>query len=151
VVEPVAPVSPEALPLVRFDTKTAKPLFSEDVERKVKENVERRELKRNKLMQKIFISKEARDLLDKGAEQEIVPEFSLATGIENVLQQLIARENKLIPDSITDIVHVVAGPDGELQIQVGARIYSAISDVPESRVKQLLQQAVAEWGEGNPR
>jgi hypothetical protein len=144
-VEPVAP-TPEAAPLIRYDNKTAKPLFTEDVDKKVKENVERSELKRNKLMQKLFISKEARELLEKGASQEAVPEFSLAQGIENVLQQLIIRENNLIPDSIPETVHVVAGPDGELQIQVGNRIYSAISEVPESRVKQLLQQAVQEWG-----
>ncbi len=150
VAEPAAP-SPEMIPLIHYDTKTAKPLFSEDIDKKVKETVERRELKRNKLMQKIFISKEARELLDKGAEQEIVPEFSLAMGIENELQKLITRENMLIPDSITEIVHVVAGPDGELQIQVGNKVYSAIGDIPESRVKQLLQQAVQEWGDSNSR
>lgn|GEM_PF-1896748 len=142
--EPPAPAPPPAL---RYDLKSGQALYAKDYDKEAKENVERTERKRNKIMQKLFISKEARQLMEGGGDKPLMPEFSLAAGIESVLQQLIAQENTLLPGSITEQVHVVSGADGELQIHVGTRVYSAVGDVPPGRIRELLQTSVERWGE----
>ena len=42
-------------------------------------------------------------------------------------------------------VHVSAGPEQRLQIQVGRERYGSVDEVPDPRVRALIQAAVAEW------
>ncbi len=144
IAEPPAPPPPPAL---RYDLKSGQALYAKDYDKEAKESVERTERKRNKIMQKLFISKEARQLMEVGNEKPLTPEFSLAAGIESILQQLITQENTLLPGVINEQVHVVSGADGDLQIHVGTKVYSAVGDVPPGRIRELLQTAVERWGE----
>jgi len=130
-----------------YDPKNARPLYSVDLEQKTKDAIGRGELKRNKLMQKLFLSKEARELLENAADEAPVPAFNLAAGIEGILQNLIAERNYTSPGYISEEVHVIGGAEGELQILVGKRVFGAVSEVPPGHIRELLDEAVTRWGE----
>jgi hypothetical protein len=42
-------------------------------------------------------------------------------------------------------LHVAAGPEQRLQIQVGSEVYSSIDEVPNLQARALIQAAVDEW------
>jgi hypothetical protein len=130
-----------------YDPNEARPLYSVDLEQKTKDAIGRSELKRNKLLQKLFLSKEARELLENAADEAIVPAFNLAAGIEGILQSLIIERNSRSPGYISEEVHVIGGANGDLQILVGKRVFSAVSEVPPGHIRELLNEAVARWGE----
>jgi hypothetical protein len=137
------PVAPQAL---RVDPGTGRPLFAEDFEETAKKNVEKRKAKKEMpFMSRFLISKEAKELLAQSENDQPVELFSLATGIESIVQRMIAEENMRQPGTITTPVHVVDGPDGALEIHVGSQIYGSVGEVPPGPVLNLLQRAVAEW------
>lgn len=66
---------------------------------------------------------------------------TLADGIEIILQDLIRRE----AEPLHQAIHVESTESGGVRILVGDRIYFSVSEMPEGRVKGLLQQAVQHW------
>jgi hypothetical protein len=151
---PSAPPKPAVDPLtlpqpVAPDTKpvASQALFMTDMEQKARDSVDRSKRKNPQIMQKLFLSKQARELLSESAENPEPEEISIAGGIETILQKLIAQELIAKPGSITVGVHIMTLPSGGIQIRVGDRVYEAVSDVPPGRIRELLQQAVAQFNE----
>jgi hypothetical protein len=138
-------------PIIRLDSKTARPLFTEDMEQQVKDNISRGQMRKNKIFQKLMISREGRKLIEEGADKPTIPEFNLAAGIEEILQRLILRENARNPGSIPDVLHVISEPDGELVIQVDKKIYKSLTDIPDGPVRELIEDAIAMWGDSQKR
>jgi len=68
---------------------------------------------------------------------------TLAEGIEIILQDLIRRQTK----PLRQAVHVEPTAEGGVRIIVGDRLYFSVAEMPESRAKQLLQQAVRGWND----
>lgn len=66
---------------------------------------------------------------------------SLVDEIEDILQELI--QQRAAPLSCE--VHVSAGPQNQLQIEVGHRVYGSADKVPDPEVQALIRTAVAEW------
>ncbi len=61
--------------------------------------------------------------------------------IEAILQRRIAD----LPQPPPFGVHVQSAPDGTLEIEVDRRIYNSPAEVPDPHIRQLIQDAVAEW------
>lgn len=61
--------------------------------------------------------------------------------IEAILQRRITD----LPQPPPFGVHVQTAPDGTLEIKVDRRIYNSPADVPDPHIRQLIQDAVAEW------
>jgi hypothetical protein len=61
--------------------------------------------------------------------------------IEEILQGYIERRPTPLPCD----VHVQAGPDGALQIEIGLNTYGHPDDVPDPEIRALIKQAVTEW------
>jgi hypothetical protein len=61
--------------------------------------------------------------------------------IEEILQRMISAAPTLLGEE----VHVRTGPDGGLQIQVGARYFSRADEVPDPTIRDLIEAAVKEW------
>lgn len=61
--------------------------------------------------------------------------------IEEILQAYIERLSEPLPYE----VHVMADPEGALQIEVGMDLYSNPDQVPDLKVRKLIKAAVAEW------
>ncbi len=137
-------VPPGAL---KVNPTSGRPLFADDLDEEAKKSVEKRKPQKGlPFMSRLMISKEAREMLEQsGDEKPMLAAFSLAGGVEAALQRLVAQELAQQPGSIIEPIHVVDGPEGELQIHVGARMYSSVGDVPPGQVRELLQQAVDEW------
>jgi hypothetical protein len=135
------PTSPNSAPAIRDS------YYQTDFDQKARDNVDKSKRKNPAIMQKIFLSKEARELLADSSNKPEQPQVSIAGGIEGILQRLIAQELAVRPGSITVGVHVMTLPSGGVQIRVGDRVYEAVSDVPPGRIRELIQQAVAEWSE----
>lgn len=61
--------------------------------------------------------------------------------IEAILQRRIEE----LPEPLPVEVHVQSAPDGSLQIEVGFQVYHSPAEVPDPKIRQLIQDAVAEW------
>ncbi|MBN1933616.1 MAG: hypothetical protein JW934_03065 [Anaerolineae bacterium] len=61
--------------------------------------------------------------------------------IEAILQRRIENLAQPLPFQ----VHVQGAPDGTLEIAVGYQIYDSPAQVPDPQIRQLIQDAVAEW------
>ena len=134
--------------VLRVNPTSGRPLFAEDMEEDAKKSIEKRKAQKGlPLMSRLMLSKEAKEMIQNSGDVQPVQPFSLASGIEAILQRLINQEQIRMPGSIPVPVHVVGGPDGELQIHVGPQVYGSVGDVPPGRIKELLQQAVNEWME----
>jgi hypothetical protein len=131
---------------LRVNPDSGRPLFSENLDDEVKRSVERRKSQKGMtFMSRLMLSKEAQEMLKGSEDEKPVQLLSLAGGVEINLQRLLGQELVRQPGSITEPVHVVDGPDGDLQIHVGRQVYSSVGEVPPGRILELLQQAVAEW------
>jgi hypothetical protein len=64
--------------------------------------------------------------------------------IEAILQQKVLEVDH--PPSYE--IHVSAGPEQRLRIQVGPEFYSSIDEVPNLQARALIQAAVDEWEQG---
>ncbi|MEI6044229.1 MAG: hypothetical protein WCS37_07540 [Chloroflexota bacterium] len=147
-IPPAGSLAPPPVPTntLRVNLDSGRPLFSEDLEADVKRSVERRKAQKGlPLISRIMLSKEAKEMLKESGDEKPIQPFSLASGIEMILQRLINQELARQPGSITEPVHVVNGPEGFLQIHVGVRVYESVGEVPPGHILDLLQQAVAEW------
>jgi hypothetical protein len=149
---PASPAQPAIDPLtaphpVEPSTKpnNLSPLFQTDLDKQARDSVDRSKRKNPAIMQKLFLSKQARDMLAESADNPGQEALSIAGGIETILQRLIAQELAVRPGSITVGVHILSLPSGGIQIRVGDRMYEAVSDVPPGRIRELLEQAVAEF------
>jgi len=66
---------------------------------------------------------------------------SFVEQIEVILQGQLAALDVPLPHE----VHVSAGPDQRLQIQIGRERYGSVDEVPDPQVRALIRAAVAEW------
>lgn len=128
--------------VLRLDPASGRPLFQGNLDEEVKRSVEKRKITQKSLplMSRLMLSKEARELMQQNVDEKPLAGLSLPIGVEANLQRLIIQDG-----SLREAVHVMDGPDGELQIVVGPRTYGSVGEVPEGRVRELLQQAVEEW------
>ena len=86
------------------------------------------------------------DACEHGATIVIYPEqiwYGNVTieDVEEILQERI----QALPTPLPCAVHVLTGPDGTLQIEVGLDTYSTSDEVPDPEIRQLIKDAVAEW------
>jgi hypothetical protein len=134
---------------VNVDPRTGKPLFSGQMEDDIKAGVQGTKKKNFNLISKVMLSKEAQEMIKKGAEnpQPNMRPMTLATTLDTVLQRLIMAENDVRPGTVNQPVRFSNTPYGDLQIQVGPNIYNSVDEVPPGRIKDLMQQAIASWQE----
>jgi hypothetical protein len=125
------------------DPNTGRPLYSTDPEEEAKSRVLR---SRNlPLMSRLFMSKEARELYDKGKDVPLVQLSSIAEKVDLILQRRLGQARAAYPGQFTDQVRVIGGPEGALQILVGPQRYLSIDQVPPGPVLDLIKQSIEEW------
>lgn len=61
------------------------------------------------------------------------------------IEAILQRRIESLPQPPPFEVHVQGAPDGSLQIEVNRQIYGSPADVPDPYIRQLIQDAVAEW------
>ena len=64
------------------------------------------------------------------------------------INDLIQQRLQKWPDLVSDKVSLSTGPDGRLLIRVGLQSFRAVSDIPNSKVRALIQDAIREWESG---
>ena len=77
-------------------------------------------------------------------ESKLEPVVSTSSFIDEIEAILQARIQQLAAPLPSD-VHVLAGGDGALQIEVGLDVYGSPDEVPDPQIRQLIKDAVAEW------
>ncbi|RME41176.1 MAG: hypothetical protein D6796_16190, partial [Caldilineae bacterium] len=68
-----------------------------------------------------------------------VPTFNLAEQIDEILQEKLRQANISTP------VKIHSGPKGQIQIQVGARMYDAVDAVEDAQIRAIIQSAIDAW------
>ncbi len=43
------------------------------------------------------------------------------------------------------VVRLLEGPEGSIQVVVGLKLYKSVDEVPDPQIQQLIRQAVMEW------
>lgn len=125
------------------DPNTGRPLYSVDPEEEAKARVLR---SRNlPLMSRLFMSKEARELYDRGKDEPLVQLSSIAEKVDLILQRRLTQARAAYPGQFLEQVRVSGGPEGALQILVGQQRYQSIDQVPNGPVLDLIKQSIEEW------
>ena len=75
-------------------------------------------------MSRLFMSKEARDLLEKSKDEPLVQNSSIAEKVNYILQRRMGQARMANPGQYLESVRVLGGPDGSLQILIGNQQYS---------------------------
>ncbi len=73
------------------------------------------------------------------APAEPVAPLSIIAQVDQILQELL--KNVEFPQ----VVRLLEGPDGGIQVVVGLKLYRSVEEVPDPQVQQLIRQAVSEW------
>ncbi len=73
------------------------------------------------------------------APAEPAAPLSIIAQVDQILQELL--KNTQFPQ----VVRLLEGPDGGIQVVVGLRLYRSVDEVPDPQVRQLIRQAVTEW------
>jgi hypothetical protein len=146
----VAPVAPAGTPLPSLGVDTSgRPLFSGDLQEEAKMRAIRTKNKTQGGFGRLFMSKQARELMDKAVDEPVMQVTSVAAKVDSVLQPKLQAARQLNPGVYPEIVRVVGGPEGELQIVVGNQVYQSVNDMPPGPVQDIIRQAVDEWSETN--
>ncbi|HEY68014.1 MAG: hypothetical protein DRI79_11640 [Chloroflexi bacterium] len=69
------------------------------------------------------------------------PLLTPAEEIDELVQQRLRRQ----PDLSGHYIRLTTGKDGSLRIQVDQQTFDAVDDIPDIRVRALIQDAVREW------
>ncbi len=134
------PVTPSTV-----DPTTGQRLYSIDPEDEARSRVLRS--KNLPLMSRLFMSREARDLIDKGKDEPLVQLSSIAGKVDLILQRYMAQARTAYPGQFLEPVRVMGGPEGALQILVGSQIYQSIEQVPPGPVLDIIKQSVEEYSQ----
>ncbi len=70
---------------------------------------------------------------------EAAAPLSIIAQVDQILQELL--KNVQSPQ----VVRLLEGPDGGIQVVVGLKLYRSVEEVPDPQVQQLIRQAVKEW------
>ncbi len=63
--------------------------------------------------------------------------------MEGILHNRLANH----PDPPQETIRLITGVGGHLQILVGQELYDGIADIPDSQIREILQETIAEWEE----
>jgi hypothetical protein len=96
-------------------------------------------------MSRLFMSKEARELYDKGKDVPLVQLSSIAEKVDLILQRRLGQARAAYPGLFPDQVRVIGGTEGALQILIGQQRYQSIDQVPPGPVLDLIKQSIEEW------
>jgi hypothetical protein len=96
-------------------------------------------------MSRLFMSKEARELFDRGKDEPPVQLSSIAEKVDIILQRRLAQARAAYPGHFIETVRVIGGPEGDLQILVGNQRYESIDQLPAGPVLDIIKQSVEEW------
>lgn len=142
---PYTPPPQAALPPVapNYDPNTGQRLYSIDPDDEAKARVLRS--KNVPLMSRLFMSKEARDLLERSKDEPILHNSSIAEKVDYILQRRMAQARMANPGQFLESVRVLGGPEGALQILIGQQQYSSIEQVPPGPILDIIKQSVEEW------
>jgi hypothetical protein len=127
------------------DPATGRPLFSTDPEEEARSKVLRS--KNLPLMSRLFMGKEARELIDRGKGEPMVHLTSVAEKVDFILQRRMAQARMTNPGQFLESVRVVGGPEGSLEILIGNRRFSSIEQVPPGPTLDIIRQAVEEYSQ----
>jgi hypothetical protein len=73
------------------------------------------------------------------APAEAAAPLSIIAQVDQILQELL--KNVQFPQ----VVRLLEGPDGGIQVVVGLKLYRSVEEVPDPQIQQLIRQAVMEW------
>lgn len=126
-----------------FDPTTGQRLYSVDPEDEARSRVLRS--KNLPLMSRLFMSKEARDLYDRGKDEPMVQLSSIAEKVDLILQRRMAQARMAYPGQFLESVRVLGGTEGALQIVIGNQQYHSIEQVPPGPILDIIKLSIEEW------
>ncbi len=129
------------------DPATGRPLFSTDPEEEARSKVLRS--KNLPLMSRLFMGKEARELIDRGKDEPMVHLSSIAEKVDFILQRRMAQARMANPGQFLESVRVTGGPEGALEILIGNQRFSSIDQIPPGPTLGIIRQAVEEYSQGS--
>lgn len=75
---------------------------------------------------------------------------SVALGSGSMVEQIDRiLQKKLVGSSLATLdIHLLEGPSGEVNVQIGAMKHLGVEAIPNPEIQDLIRQAVAEWENG---
>ncbi len=65
--------------------------------------------------------------------------LSVVAQVDMILQEMLQKVR------FPQVVRLLEGPDGGIQVVVGLKLYQSVDEVPDPQIQQLIRQAVTEW------
>lgn len=128
---------------------SGRPLFSSNPEEEAKQKALKSKSKSLPGISRMFMSKEAKDTFAKTADEPVLQVTSVAMNVDVVLQNKLNQVRAANPGMFPQVIRVVGGSEGELNIVVGQHIFKSVDDIPPGPIQTIIRQAVAEWSESN--
>ena len=135
-------------PGLAIDPTTGRPLFSSNPDEEARANTSRAKVRNMPFMSRMMMSKQAREMVSKSADDPAPPAISVAGSIDLILQRRLQELRANRPGLFPEVLRVIGGPDGDLQIINGSQIYGGVDEIPPGPIQDIIRQSVQEWSEG---
>lgn len=140
---PTVPADWQPVPPYTIDPATGRPLFSTDPEEEAKAKILRS--KSLPLMSRLFMGKEARELMERGKDEPMAQVSNVAEKVDFILQRRLGQARVTNPGQYLESVRVLSGADGALEILIGNQRFSSIDQVPAGPIFDIIRQSVEEY------